>query len=555
MSMRSLKETLRPLASVYWGFNLADRLALWWNGLFARSFQARPVFRDSEPFENIPRELSELLFAIPSSQGNFERAGVTESRLKAALSVSIEAGLVVSVLKRRSKANHPWALRADDNDSLSGPQLLPTTGTRFNKADFEGHTEVTERLTKKVMRSRLFYVHKPGDEKFLSRAELRQADAIEIDVWRKMPGNSTIHSSNYWNATCRDIEIDEPANVLANFARRIPRTFDDFTRSGSEFVQFPIDLVYLWVDGTDEKWLETKEKFTAGGESVNHASKANHRFREFDELRHSIRSVEAFAPWIRYIYIVTAKQTPKWLTEISTKIRIVDHSEIIPTKWLPTYSSHVIAAHLHHIEGLAEHFIYFNDDVFFASQTVPERWYHPNGIALGHVARNRLPAVTAASSTVVKLARRATVSAVRSHGVEASTKNLGHGPMPWRRSILDDVWREFSRELNATGARRFRHADDMIPDWLVAIFGESTGKLMRLSYLRGRYVAMNKRKSIMWITLLLRRSHEYDYFCLNDGEARNTRTLVSERYQPHRYHVIFRHLFPHRSRFEKSGTS
>jgi hypothetical protein len=352
-----------------------------------------------------------------------------------------------------------------------------------------------------------------------------------------------------------ELEIDEPANVLASFARRVPNTFDDFTRSGSEFVQFPIDMVYLWVDGSDENWLKTKEKFTDGGETVNHASSANYRFREFDELRHSIRSVEAFAPWIRNIYIVTAGQTPKWLTEMRTNIRVVDHSEIIPAKWLPTYSSHVIAAHLQHIEGLAEHFIYFNDDVFFASQTVPERWYHPNGIAFGHVARNRLPAVTATSSTVVKLARRATVSAVRAHGFEASTKNLGHGPMPWRRSILDEMWNEFSRELNATGARRFRHADDIVPDWLIAIFGESTGKLMRLYYLRGRYVAMNKRKTIVWLTFLLRRSHEYDYFCLNDGEARNTRTLVSEHYQPHRYRVIFRHLFPHRSRFEKSSAS
>lgn len=551
--MSSVKSILRPYLQAVLSQSPVDRTTLWWNSLRARSFQPRPIFRDVPPFTEVPAEIAELLFALPASQGNFERGGVAGHDRDDVVKAAISHGFAIAVAPLSTKDNSPWALRADVNDAFSKGSLTQRSGIRFNQPDFEVHREMSDRLISAVAKAGIFYIHRPVDERFVSRAELLQARAIEVDVWRRNHTKTSLHSSSYWNATCRDIEIEEPARFPVNFRSRLPYTFHEFTQSGSEFVQFPIDMVYLWVDGADEKWLAIKEQFVDGGEGINHASKAQYRFREFDELKHSIRSVEAFAPWVRNIYIVTAGQKPKWLNELSDKIRIVDHSEIIPAEWLPTYSSHVIAAHLHHIDGIAEHFFYMNDDFFFAGQSTPERWFHPNGTALGHMARNRILAVTAPGSTVVKLARRSTIGAIREHGFEASTKNLGHGPMPWRRSILVDAWKEFNAELTATGARRFRHADDMIPDWLVALYGQATGALMRMHYLRGKYVAMNKRAAIIWLKFLLRRSHEMDFYCLNDGDTKNTRKFVSEQYQPHRYRVIFRHLLAYPSRYEKDG--
>ncbi|MDR2841230.1 MAG: Stealth CR1 domain-containing protein, partial [Paludibacter sp.] len=65
-----------------------------------------------------------------------------------------------------------------------------------------------------------------------------------------------------------------------------------------------IDLVYLWVDGSDEKWLARKNAFLGVVES-NTQSNCKGRTANNDELKYSLRSAEKFAPWIRKIFIVT----------------------------------------------------------------------------------------------------------------------------------------------------------------------------------------------------------------------------------------------------------
>ncbi len=40
---------------------------------------------------------------------------------------------------------------------------------------------------------------------------------------------------------------------------------------------------------------------------------SENRFRDSNELRFSLRSLERFAPWVRRVYLVTDNQIPKWL--------------------------------------------------------------------------------------------------------------------------------------------------------------------------------------------------------------------------------------------------
>ncbi len=55
---------------------------------------------------------------------------------------------------------------------------------------------------------------------------------------------------------------------------------------------------------------------------------------------------------------------PKWLNINNPKLNIAKHSDFIPQKYLPTFSSQPIELNLHRINGLAERFVYFNDDMF-----------------------------------------------------------------------------------------------------------------------------------------------------------------------------------------------
>ena len=82
-----------------------------------------------------------------------------------------------------------------------------------------------------------------------------------------------------------------------------------------------------------------------------------------NELLYFFRSLEKFMPWHKgRIFIVTYNQIPTWLNVNHPRIKMIYHRDIIPKKYLPTFNSNVIEAHLFKIPTLTETFIYFNDD-------------------------------------------------------------------------------------------------------------------------------------------------------------------------------------------------
>ena len=145
---------------------------------------------------------------------------------------------------------------------------------------------------------------------------------------------------------------------------------------------FPIDLVYLWVDGNDPCWLEKNKHYLH--RSILDNKNANHvsRFSDNDELKYSLRSVEKYAPWINQIYIVTDNQVPKWLDTRNRKIKIIDHTTIFQKDGeLPNFSSCAIEWLIYRIPSLSEHFLYFNDDIFLWSKVYPWDFFTVEGKA------------------------------------------------------------------------------------------------------------------------------------------------------------------------------
>jgi len=127
----------------------------------------------------------------------------------------------------------------------------------------------------------------------------------------------------------------------------------------------PIDFVICWVDGNDKEWQEKKRKFDPGMFSDSR----DIRYRDWDNLQYWFRGVEKFAPWVNKIHFVTYGHIPSWLDVNHPKINIVKHEDYIPEKYLPTFSARPIEINLHRIKGLAEQFVYFNDDMFIVSKT------------------------------------------------------------------------------------------------------------------------------------------------------------------------------------------
>ena len=266
--------------------------------------------------------------------------------------------------------------------------------------------------------------------------------------------------------------------------------------------RFPVDAVYTWVDGSDPALAAKRAAHVRQGADAGAVSRGEALFRDNGELRYALRSLERYAPWIRRIFIVTDGQRPHWLDAEHPKVRLVDHREIIPADYLPTFSSRVIEAFLHAIPDLAEHYIYFNDDMFLASSCAPGDFFAPNG--LPHIFTDwRRP-------RRVSYARRATPH-TRSHanvrhyleerGIRPAPAFItAHGPYPQTKTNARDTAAFFDEAIRVFAHDRFRSFRGMVfychmaPLWTYAMrralpcdlpyYYINTKRLDRLAYYR-----------------------------------------------------------------------
>lgn len=131
-----------------------------------------------------------------------------------------------------------------------------------------------------------------------------------------------------------------------------------------------VDVVYTWVDGDRPGFAKDlaaarEAHVRETGQAPDVRALSANRFRDNDCLRHSLRSLARYAPWVDRIHLVTAGERPAWLDASHPAIRFVRHDEIFPDgAALPTFNSLAIEACLHRISGLSDRFLYFNDDFF-----------------------------------------------------------------------------------------------------------------------------------------------------------------------------------------------
>ncbi len=133
----------------------------------------------------------------------------------------------------------------------------------------------------------------------------------------------------------------------------------------------PIDFVITWVDGQDEAWRKQRSKYE------NYAGEDNTecRYRDWGLLKYWFRGAEQFAPWVRRIHFITWGHLPPWLNTEHPKLHIVRHEDYIPGEFLPVFNSNVLEIYMHRIEGLAEHFVYFNDDYYITRPVKPSNFF------------------------------------------------------------------------------------------------------------------------------------------------------------------------------------
>jgi hypothetical protein len=217
-----------------------------------------------------------------------------------------------------------------------------------------------------------------------------------------------------------------------------------------------VDAVYTWVDGSGLADLDSWRSRLAG--VLDGGDVGAWRWRDNQELRFSLRALAENAPWIRRVHVVTNGQVPAWLDRTVPQLRVVTHAELFPDiSVLPTFNSSAIEAVLHRIPGLADRYVYFNDDVilgrpvarddFFtpAGGTVVyvEQWEGPRELHQGHVVDRAL------AISRLRLAPR-------------PCHMLAHAPRAFERRRVEELWREWEPVLTSTLTHRFRSSDDFL---------------------------------------------------------------------------------------------
>ncbi|WP_200209217.1 stealth family protein [Micromonospora coerulea] len=351
--------------------------------------------------------------------------------------------------------------------------------------------------------------------------------ACEIEFWHRDGDmlRAPRHNPVTHEAPARAVLVNASASQLSDFiplrdSRRY-RTRRDFTVVAPDRVRFPIDAVYTWVDGADPEWRSRKAAALGRQAGPVHPVAANDsRYVSRDELRYSLRSLVSYAPWLRRIFLVTDNQLPAWLDPDHPMITVVSHADILgPVGQLPSFNSHAIEARLHRIPGLAEHFLYFNDDVFLGRPLLPQTFFHANGIAKFFMspAQYGLGDPTADDAPVNAAGKNNRRQINRMFGVTVLQK-MKHTPFSLRRSVLEHIESVLPEQIAATIGHQFRHRDDLaVPSSLHHYWAYSIGQAVpgTIDY---EYADLGHPSTPARLTELLRHRHR-DVFCLNDTDS------------------------------------
>ena len=144
-----------------------------------------------------------------------------------------------------------------------------------------------------------------------------------------------------------------------------------------------IDVVILWVNGSDPEWID--RMYNAQRKRGFSISKnfIRDRYIQHDELKYAFRSIEKFTPWVHKIHLITDNQIPNWLTTEHPKVQITPHSFLFYPGY-HTFNSNNIQFSLYKIPGIARRIILMDDDTIFLHKVEPQELFDEDAKTLPH---------------------------------------------------------------------------------------------------------------------------------------------------------------------------
>lgn len=325
-----------------------------------------------------------------------------------------------------------------------------------------------------------------------------------------------------------------------------------------------IDFVLTWVDGDDEEWRKSRNSCLGMEEKVSPSL-----YRNWDNLQYWFRGVERYTPWVNKIHFVTCGHLPKWLNTGHPKLHIVKHADYLPEKYLPTFNSHAIELNLHRIAGLAEQFVYFNDDTFVMNHLQPTDFFR-KGLPCGsvvmlnlvpklpqdpffHYLINNLAIINHQFSKKevlkknwrkwysIKYGRHAFGNIYHSLVGGFSGFLDFHLAAAFLKTTFEEVWEKEPEVLDATSLNKFRTVYD-VNQYVFSYWQYAAGNFAPVRTNQGRFFLIRQNNDEILECLSLRK---YKMICINDNPL-----LTNFDEKKEALNRQFSQLLPERSEFE-----
>ena len=315
-----------------------------------------------------------------------------------------------------------------------------------------------------------------------------------------------------------------------------------------------IDIVYLWVNGADPVWRNKRQQALARTVALQPDDLAMHgnvagRYRDNEELRFNLRALEKFYPNHGHIYLVTDGQVPHWL-QAHHDLTLIDHHDLMPASALPVFDSGHIESYLHHIPGLAERFIYLNDDVFFGARVDPTAWFGINGVAV-FTESAAVPDYDTLQPNESALVNASILSnhwlSRRYPQYRHAQRIFAHSPRPMFKSVLHELERdapELFQQVRKTVFRSWQVppiVPDLVPRWML-----HTGRAA-LQSLESLYISSGAPDAERQFQALIAGFGQIPFFCINDTSD----DAFDDAPQLQRITHTLEQLLPHPSSFER----
>jgi hypothetical protein len=367
-----------------------------------------------------------------------------------------------------------------------------------------------QRIHKARIRLFLSYPHPALDT-------MSYSSGCDVEFFESQGNAYRLNSVNDITSLVDSAEEKVPVSILG----RSLKTWAVMTQFKSlDVCDFDVDLVYTWVDGSDEDWIRRRRQHSS---DTYHADAVDEgRFLSRDELKYSLRSISYFANFFRHIFIVTNGQIPSWLDTSNDRISIVSHSEIFrePQSSLPTFNSHSIESNLHRIPGLSEHFVYLNDDMLFCDFISKRELFGSQGKA--HIYLNKehnfdffTPDL---AITPFQNAGRNTTQLMFKEFGRVPSRKVKHAPYALLKSVLVDIEHKHYELLLETERSRFRsHTDVSLAASLGPYWALALGKAVE-SDLETTTVALSSRLDMSLVLKKLLVFKDRQFLCLNESK-------------------------------------